>query len=279
MAVFPVADNDTKILLAKGTKTSAFAAGGVEFINVPKDTPNLFATVVGPTNYVEHNFGDENDKPIDNTATTKVPVTMTSLSHGELFDNRQYTANSSALELIRRLPQTSGLAIDKFLAKRIGDATLAWGGWRGTPAGLTRSPQSFLDAQDALNDAGYEPTLSVFTNQAKTLVRAQLNDKTNRSELAVPVRDGVAVGDTTAYFRQLYTGALVDEFPLGFIMDPSFTKVFYTAPEKVIVVTEETDTFLATKNAFYAKIELLIGVGSVQDSVIPLVADLAEASA
>lgn len=274
MASFPVADNDTGVLLAKGTKESAFRIGGVEFINVPRGTQNRFMTVVGPTNYVEHDFGDEDDKPVADTATTKVPVVMTSLSHGEYFDNRMYTEESAAMELIRRLPQTAGLAIDKFLAKRAADATAAWGGWTGTPAEIDRTADSFLAAQDALNDAGYEPTLSVFTTQAKSLIRSQLNENTNRSELAVAVRDGVAVGDTAAYFRHLYQGALVDESPLGFILDPQFTKVFYTAPEKVIVVTEETDHTLATKNAFYAKIELLIGVGTVQDSVIPLVADI-----
>ena len=274
MASFPVADEDTGVLLAKGTKESAFRLGGVEFINVPRGTQNRFMTVVGPTNYVEHDFGDTTDKPVEDTATTKVPVVMTSLSHGEYFDNRMYTEQSAAMELIKRLPKTAGLAIDKFLAKRPSAATSAWGGWIGTPAEISKDPQSFLTAQDALNDLGYEPTLSVFTTQAKSLIRAQLNDKTNRSELAVAVRDGVAVGDTTAYFRHLYKGALVDGSPLGFVMDPQFTKVFYTAPEKVIVVTEETDHTLATKNAFYAKIELLIGVGTVQDSVVPLVADI-----
>lgn len=274
MAIFAVEEKDTGILLAQGTKTSAFAAGGVQFINVPKGTQNHFMTVVGPTEYHEHAFGDAEDKPLSNTPTTKVPVTMTSLSHQELFDNRLFTPQSAAMELIRRLPETAGLAIDKFLAKRAADATDAWGGWTGTPGEINRNPASFLEVQDALSDAGYEPTLSVWTNQAKSLIRGQLNNNTQRSELAVAVRDGVAVGDTTAYFRALYKGALVEGSPLGFVLDPAFTKVFYTAPENVIVVTEETDSTLGGKNAFYAKIELLIGVGTVQNSVVPLVADL-----
>lgn len=272
MAVFPVADENTNVLLMKGAKASAFGLGGVRFDRVAKGS-KFFMTNVGPVEFEEHLFGDDEDKPVDDTPNTKVPVLMTTLSHGEYFDKYDYTPGSAAMELIRRFPEEIPGAIDKFLARNPAQGSAAWGGWTGTPAPIDGTAASFLAPQDALGEAGYEPTLSVWANQGKRAVRGILNENTQRSDAAVAVRDGVAVGDTTAYFRNLYTGALVDGARIGFILDPNFTRVFLGAPEKVVVVTEETDHTLARKNAFYAKVEIRIGIGTVQDSVIPLTWD------
>lgn len=270
MAIFDAGNENTNVLLMQGAKASAFALGGVSFEQAKKGT-HFFATSVGPINFIEHNFGDAQDKTSEDTSTTQINVVMTTLSHGEWFDARLETPESAAMKLIERFPKEIPGAIDKFLARKT--TSDAWTGWTGTPAPISDA-DSFLVAQDALSAAGYEPTLSVWDNTSKRIVRSMLNEKTNRSDVAVNVQDGVYVGDTTAYFRKLYNGALSDGSPLGVVLDPNYTKVFLDSNGKVSVITGETDKEASDKNGIFARVEIGIGVATLQNSAVPLVAAL-----
>lgn len=268
-ANFPIPDLDSGVILSEPAKSSAFIAGGVEVRNAPL-AATTFATLVGKFDWKEHAYGDEEDKTESDTSLTKVPVTMRKLYHAEFFDKDLYTPQSAAMELIRRFPTAVPAAIDEYIATET--AKLFWSGFTATPGEIDGTAESFLEAQDALTIAGYEPTLSVWANRGKSLVRSMLNEDTNRSDVAVPVVDGISVGDTKAYFRRLFGGPLTDGARVGYLLDPAYTKIFLQAPKEVSVVTN--DVITNQKNAFYAKIEFGIGIATVQSSVMPLNAKL-----
>ena len=276
MAVFPVAEENAKILMSKSIESSAFQAAGVQIVPVSPLSDTVFTTVLGDTEWGTHAFGDEQDKQVSDTDATKVSVTMHNVYHAEYFDARQYGNDPQAVaaEAIARFQADVASAIDKYTFGVLDSA--ANPGFTGTPAEIDGTAESFLAAEDALSDAGYAPNATVLYNQAKSLVRSVLNEDTNRSAAAVALNDGITIGSTSAWFRRIATGALTDGQELGVVLDTNFVKIFVSGPTKVVVVTEDTDSTLSNKNAMYAKVEFRIGVAIVQDAAVPLVASLSD---